>query len=123
MKRNKQKLQNVSSTDEKSDLVRPTSNFPSVSLEKYHIAEKTLPNLQVNHAKKKPIMKKVDAKENLGKTEFNFMVDLKTPIHKTSLEPKLLKLNEFLQNNQVDRTPKKIFDEVTKTFGLLFVSD
>ena len=31
-----------------------------------------------------------EAEENLKKAEFNFMVDIKTLFHKTSVDPKLL---------------------------------
>ena len=35
----------------------------------------------------KPKTKSAEAEENLKKTEFNFMIDLKTLIQKTSVDP------------------------------------
>ena len=50
---------------------------------------------------------------NLRKTKITFIVDLKTLIHKTSLDPKLLKLEFCLQYNQKEHA----LEEVSQVFG------
>ena len=56
------------------------------------------------------------------------MVDLKTLVWKTSVDPKLLK--NCLRKNQKERAPKelseegrKVFAELMEHFGLLFAGD
>ena len=43
--------------------------------------------------------------------------------HKHSIDPKLLKLKNCLQNNQKERAPKELSPVVTKQFGLLFAGE
>ena len=54
------------------------------------------------------------------------MVDLKTLIHKTSVDPKLLQLKRCVRNKLKDRDPEEfspVFIEITKRFALLFAGD
>ena len=107
---------------QKKEVARPTASFPTVDLKKYHIAEKTIHLIQVNHMIEKP--KTVE--ENLMEPEFNFMVALKFLVCKTSVDPKLLQLKICLRNNQREQTPKElspVLTELTNRFGLLFVGD
>ena len=69
---------------------------------------------------------KAEAEENLEKAEFNRMVNLKIPIHKTPVDPNLLQLKVCLRSNQKEQGPEEfstVFTELTERFGLLFVSD
>ena len=56
---NKQEPENVSSTKE-NDVVKHPANFPIVDLREYHIAEKTVHYIQVNHVIEKPKMKNAE---------------------------------------------------------------
>ena len=70
-----------------------------------------------------PKTKRTEAEENPKKTELNFMIDLKTLIHKTSVVPKQLQLKICVCTNQKDRAPEEfssVFSEITEPFGLLF---
>ena len=50
--------------------------------------------------------KSAEAEENLEGVEFNFMIDLKTLIQKTSVDLKFLQLIICVCNKQKDRAPK-----------------
>ena len=54
---------------------------------------------QVSLVIDKPKPRNAEAGENLKKAEFHFMVDLKTLIHETSVDPKLLQLKICLLKN------------------------
>ena len=70
-----------------------------VSLSK--IAEKKpILYIQVNHMIGKPENVNAEAGENLEKAEFIFMVDLKTLIHKASVDPKLRQLKICQRKNE-----------------------
>ena len=84
--RNKQKPENVSSTEE-SDMVQPPANFPIVDSKDYDNAEKTIHDIQINHVIAKPKTKSDEADEILKKAEINFMVDLTILLRKTSVDP------------------------------------
>ena len=115
----------VSNTEE-SEVAESLSNFPIVDFKKFHIAEKTVHYIQINHVINKPKTKSAEAEENLKKAEFNFMIDLRTLINKISVEPKLIQLKISARNNQKDSAPEdfaSVFSENTELFGLLFAGD
>ena len=58
---------------------------------------------QVSLVIDKPKPRNAEAEKNLKKAEFNFMVDLKTLIHETSVDPKLLQLKICLLNNELPK--------------------
>ena len=62
-----------------------------------------------------------EAEENPKKAELNFMVDVKTLIHKTSVDPKLLHLKICLRNNRKERAPENfspVLSKVIERLGL-----
>ena len=83
--------ENVSSTEE-SDVVKTSATVPIVDSKDYDIAKKTIHYNQLNHINEKPKIKNAQVNESLKKAVFNFMVDLKTLLQKTSVDPKLLQL-------------------------------
>ena len=81
---------------------------------------------RVNHVIKRPKTEKSKPEENSKKAEFNFMTELKTLLHKTSVESKLPQLKICVRNNQKVRAPKefsKVFSELIERFGLLFAGN
>ena len=76
----------VSSTEE-SEMAKSSSNFPIVDLKDYHIVEKTILYIQMNHVIEQPKTKSIEAEENLKKAESDLMIGLKTLIHETSVDP------------------------------------
>ena len=72
----------------------------------------------------KPKQLNAKADKNLKKAEF--MLDLKTLIHKTSVDPKLLGLKVCLPNIRKQLAPEEfspVFTEFSEQFGLLFSGD
>ena len=118
--RNRQEsTENVSSTEE-SEVARPTGSFLMVDLKDYDIVEKTIHYIQVNHMIEKPKFGNTEAEENLQKVEFNFMVHLKTLIHKTSVDPNLLLMKVFQRNNQTERAPRRILSGFQRTHSTIW---
>ena len=71
----------------------------------------------------KPKTQSAEAEENLRKAEFNFKIDIKTLMHKTSVDPKLIQLKICVRNNQKDSAPEKlssVFSDNTERFAWLF---
>ena len=117
--------ENLSSAEE-SDVVKPGANFFIVGLKKNDIAEITIHNVQVNHVIGKPKTKNAEAEKSVKKAEVNFMVDITTLRHKTSVDPKLVQTKIRVGNNQNERTSEEnspVFSELTKHFGFLFARD
>ena len=96
--RNRQETSEIVASTEESEVERPTTSFSMVDLKDYDIAEKTIHYIQVNHTIKVPKIVNAEANENLKKAKLNFIMDSKTLIHKTSVEPKLLLLKVCLRN-------------------------
>ena len=105
--------ENVSST-EKSEVARPTASLPIVGLNDYDTVEETVHNNQKNHLIERPKIVNVQAEKNLKKADFNFMVDFKTLMHKTLVDPKLLKLKICSRNNQKEWARKQFSPVSTK---------
>ena len=62
----------------------------------------------------------------MKKNEFDFMIELKVLIHKTSVDLKLLHLKIWVKNQQKKRDPEEIsplFDKITEVVGLLFAGE
>ena len=114
MRNRQESSENVSSTEE-SEVARPTGSFFIVDLKDYDIVEKSIHYMQVNHMIEKPKFENTEAEENLQKAKFNFMVHLKTLIHKTSVDPNLLLMKVFQRNNQKERAPRRILSGFQRT--------
>ena len=56
--------------------------------------------IKVNHVTEMPMTKNSEAKEVLKRADFNFTVDLKTLLHKTLVDPKLLQLDIRVRKTQ-----------------------
>ena len=99
---------NGSSTEE-SELAQPLADFPIVDSKDYDITEKTTHYVQNNHIIAKPKTKNTEAAKNLEKAEFYSMVDLKTLIHKTSIDQKRQELKICVKNKQKKIAPEEVF--------------
>ena len=94
------------------------TNFFVLILKDYDIAENTIHYIQVNHLIEKLKTKNAEAEENLKKAEFNFMVGLKTVIHKTSIDTKLLRLKMSLPQTKIS-SPRRILSRFQWTYRRL----
>ena len=121
--RNRQEsTQNVSSTEE-SKMARPTIIFPLGKLNDYDNAQKKIHYIQVNHLTDKQKFVNAAVEQDLKKAAFSSMVDLKTLIYKTSIDPKLLQLKNCLPKGSSPQRFSEFFTKLTIRFGLLFVGD
>ena len=77
-----------------------------MDLKNYDIAEKTIHYIQVNQVIEEPRMKSTKTDEKLMKAEFNSMIDLKTLIHKTSVDPETPQVKICVRNKQKKELPK-----------------
>ena len=110
--------ENVSST-EQSETARLTACFPIVDVKDYDIAEKTFHYIQVNHMIEKPKIVSAETEENFMRAKLIFMLDIKTLIQKTSVDP----LKNCLRNNERERAPEEFSPVFTEHIGLLFVGE
>ena len=77
-----------------------------VDLKDCDIVETTNHFIQVNHLIEKLKTKNPETKKNLFKAKFMFMVEIKSPIHKTSVDPKMQPMKICVRNNRKKETPK-----------------
>ena len=87
----RQKLRNIWDTEENEPALS-TANCPIVDLEHYDIGISTLLYIQTNHIVQKRKIKNIETEKILQKTKFNFMVDLKSILHKIPANPTVLQL-------------------------------
>ena len=99
-------------TEEDSVIMRG-DNLPIVDLSKYHTDGKEAHYIQINHivGKITEIEKLTD--ENIKKAEFNFMLDLKTLISKTAIDPEMTRVRASMRREEKDTAPegyRSVFD-------------
>ena len=105
---------------EKIEVVKSPSNFPVVDLEDYGLADKAIQYFQIKHVIDKPKTNSAEGEENLKKSEFNFMITLKTLIHKISIDPKLLQLKVCVRNNKKDRASEELASVYSEIFRMIW---
>ena len=67
-------------------------NLPIVDLSKYHTDGKDAHYIQINHIVGRITENKKLTEENIKKAELNFMLDLKTLISKTAIDPEMTRV-------------------------------
>ena len=80
--------QDTVDTEEDSVIMRG-DNLPIVDLSKYHTEGKEAHYTQINYIVGRLTENKKMTEENIKKAEFNFMLDLKTLISKTAIDPEM----------------------------------
>ena len=64
--------------------------------------------------------------ETIKKAEFIFMLDLKTLISKTAIDPEMTRVRASLRREEKDTAPegyRPVFDKLSIRWGLIFVDD
>ena len=64
--------------------------------------------------------------ENIKKAEFIFMLDLKTLISKTAIDPEMTRVRTSMRREERDSAPegyRAVFDKLSVRWGLVFVDD
>ena len=89
-------------------------NLPIVDLSKYHTDGKEAHYIQINHVVGKITGSKKLTEENIKKTEFNFMLDLKTLILKTAIDPELTRVRASMRREKIPH--RKVTDRFLTSF-------
>ena len=117
--------QNTVNTEEDSVIMRG-DNLQIVDLSKYHTDGKEAHYIQINHIVGKITENKKITEENIKKAEFNFMLDLKTLISKTAIDPEMTRVRASMRREEKDTAPegyRPVFDKLSIRWGLVFVDD
>ena len=117
--------QNTVDTEEDSVIMRG-DNLPIVDLSKYHTEGKEAHYIQINHIVGRLTENKKMTEENIKKAEFNFMLDLKTLISKTAIDPEMTRVRTSMRREKKDSAPegyRAVFDKLSVRWGLVFVDD
>ena len=117
--------QNTVDTEEDSVIMRG-DNLPIVDLIKYHTDGKEAHYIQTNHIVGRITENKKLTEENKQKAEFNFMLDLKTLISKTAIDPEMTRVRARMRREENDTAPegyRPVFDKLSIRWGLVFVDD
>ena len=117
--------QNTVDTVEDSVIMRG-DNLPIVDLIKYHTDGKEAHYIQINHIVGKITENKKLTEENIKKAKFNFMLDLKTLISKTAIDPEMTRVRASMRREEKNTAPegyRPIFDKLSIRWGSVFVDD
>ena len=120
-----QTVQNTVDTEEDSVIMRG-DNLPIVDLSKYHTDGKEAHYIQINHIVGKITENKKLTEENIKKVEFNFMLDLKTLISKTAIDPEMTRVRASMRREEKNTAPegyRPVFDKLSIRWDLVFVDD
>ena len=117
--------QNTVDTEEDSVIMRG-DNLQIVDLSKYHTEGKEAHFIQINHIVGRLTENKKMTEENIKKEGFNFMLDLKTLISKTAIDPEMTRVRTSMRKEEKDSAPegyRAVFDKLSVRWGLVFVDD
>ena len=100
--------------------------MPIVDLSKYHTDGKEPHYIQIIHIVGRITENKKLTEENIKKAKFNFMLDLKTFISKTAIDPELTRIRPSMRREEKNTTLegyRPVFDKLSIRWGLVFVED
>ena len=112
-------------TEEDSVLMRG-DNLLIVDLSKYNTDGKEAKYIQINHIVGKLTANKKVTEDHIKKAEFDFMMDLKTMIAKTAIDPELTRVRTSMRREDRETIPdgyRTVFDKLSIRWGLVFVDD
>ena len=112
-------------TEEDSVIMRG-DNLPIVDLTKFNTDGKEAHYIQINHNVGKLTGSKKISEDTIKKAEFEFMLDLKTLISKTAIDPELTRVRASMRREERETTPegyRPVFDKLSLRWGLVFMDD
>ena len=112
-------------TEEDSVIMRG-DNLPIVDLSKFNTDGKEAHYIQINHIVGKLSGNKKITEDAIKKAEFEFLLDLKTLISKTAIDPELIRVRASMRREDRDTTPdgyRPVFDKLSIRWGLVFMDD
>ena len=101
-------------------------NLPIVDLSKFNTDGKEAHYIQINHIVGKLSGNQKITEHTIKNAEFEFMLDLKTQIPKTAIDPELTRVSASMRRKDRDRTPdgyRPVFDKLSIRWGLVFMDD
>ena len=112
-------------TEEDSVIMRG-DNLPIVDLSKYNTDGKEAKYIQTIHIDGKLTANKKVTEDHIKKAEFDFMMDSKTMIAKTAIDPELTRVRTSMWREDRETIPdgyRTVFDKLSVRWGLVFVDD
>ena len=111
---------------EKDSIILRGDNLLIVHLSKYKTEGKEAKYIQINHIVGTLSTNKKATEENIKNAEFEFMLDQKTLISKTAIDPELTRVRSSMRREDRETAPegyKPVFEKLSIRWGLLFVDD
>ena len=101
-------------------------NFPIVDIKAYNTEGKEAQFIQINQIIKKATGNQKNTEETIKKAEFNFMLDLKTLIAKSSTDADLNRVRDAMRRGEKNTAPEDYranFEKLNNKWGLTFNDD
>ena len=111
---------------EEDSVVMRRDNLPIVDLSKSNTDGKEAHYIQINHIVGKLSGNKKITEDTIKKAEFEFMLDLKTLISKTAIDPELTRVRASMRREVRDTTPdgyRSVCDKLSIRWRLVFMDD
>ena len=111
---------------EEDSLILRGDNLPIVDLSKFNTEGKEAHYIQINHIVGKLSRNKKITEDTIKKAEFEFMMDLKTLIARTAIDPELTRVRISMRREDREATPegyKQVFGKLSIRWGLIFMDD
>ena len=111
---------------EEHSLILRRDNLPIVDLSKFNTEGKEAHYIQTNHIVGKLSGNKKITEDTIKKAEFEFMMDLKTLIARTAIDPELTRVRISMRREHREATPKgykPVFGKLSIRWGLIFMDD
>ena len=124
-----QQPENIEDTEQESEgesQVIRRDNFPIVDLKSYNTDGKEIQFIQINQVIEKATGEKKNTEDTIKKAEFNFMLDLKTLIGKSSTDAELNHVWDAMrrgEKNTASDQCRTAFQKLTNKWGLKFNDD
>ena len=118
-------IEQAAETEEYSVIMRG-DNLPIVDLSKYNTDGKKAKYIQMNHIVGKLTTNEKATEDHIKKAEFEFMMDLKTLISKTAIDPELTRVRNSMRREDKKTIPegyRTAFDKLSIRWGLIFIDD
>ena len=111
---------------EEDSLILRGDNLPIVDLSKFNTEGKEAHYIQINHTVGKLSENKKITEDTIEKAKFEFMMDLKTLIRRTAIDPELTRVRISMRREDREATPegyKQVFGKLSIRWGLIFMDD
>ena len=101
-------------------------NFPIVALKSYNTDGKEIQFIQINQVIEKITGEKKCSEDTIKRAEFNFVLDLKTLIAKSSTNAELNRVRDAMRRGEKNTAPnqyRNVFEKLNNKWGMTFNVD